>query len=63
MPRERIHVTSHPNGWQVKREGVKRASSVHKTQNEERSCRICSRASSQIQTIACFGVRSSFLVF
>ena len=33
MSRKRIHVTSHPDGWQVKREGGKRASSVHRTKD------------------------------
>jgi len=33
MSRERIHVTGHPSGWQVKREGNTRASSVHETKS------------------------------
>ncbi|AUZ31604.1 MULTISPECIES: DUF2188 domain-containing protein [Bacillus] len=28
------HITKHPNGWQVKGEGNKKASSVHKTQKD-----------------------------
>jgi len=28
------HVASHPEGWQVKREGAERASSVHHTKAE-----------------------------
>jgi uncharacterized protein DUF2188 len=33
MSRKRIHVTSHPNGWQVKPQGGTRASSVHSTKD------------------------------
>ena len=33
MSRKTIHVSKHPAGWQVKKEGGKRASSVHRTKD------------------------------
>ncbi len=34
MNRKNVHVTQHPDGWQVRREGAERASSVQRTQRE-----------------------------
>jgi len=35
-----LHVTPHPDGWQVIREGSSRASSVHDTQSEAQQAAI-----------------------
>lgn len=34
MSKKDIHVVSHPDGWAVKREGGKRASSVHERKED-----------------------------
>jgi uncharacterized protein YdaT len=34
MDRKNVHVTQHQDGWQVRREGAERASSVHETQHD-----------------------------
>jgi hypothetical protein len=34
MTKKNVHVTPHPDGWAVKKDGAERASSVHKTQAE-----------------------------
>jgi hypothetical protein len=33
MARKRLHVTKHPDGWQVKKQGGNKASSVHRTKD------------------------------
>ncbi len=40
MSKKDLHVTPHEDGWQVKREGAERASSVHRTQEEARNAAI-----------------------
>ena len=34
MPRKEVHVVPHPEGWAVKKNNTKRASSLHKTKAE-----------------------------
>lgn len=40
MSKKDLHVTPHEDGWQVKREGAERASSVHRTQEEARNAAV-----------------------
>ena len=40
MSKKDLHVTPHDDGWQVKREGAERASSVHNTQEGARQAAV-----------------------
>ena len=49
MARKHLHVTKHPSGWQVKKQGGEQG--LISPQDQERRCWIGESTSSQIQTL------------
>ena len=52
MARKCLHITKHPKGWQVKKQGASRASSIHRTKSAAvGSARVQARRSKPSQVV------------